>query len=242
MTKTESKEANFPIDRGFTMRGIEITRLETFMDAAFAFAITMLVISVGTIPENYPELIISLKEIPACLCSFFIIMIFWFSHRTWSRRYGLEDKYTIVLSIGLIFILLVFMYPLRLIFSALFTGLSNGWLTSTFEVTSTRELIGLYAIYGAGLFAMAGILFLLYLRAFSQRNLLKLNQFEIDKTKSKFILLGIVSFTGFVAAILALILSETLASWSALTYLAIPVSAIFINRFYKKRLIFPFVM
>jgi hypothetical protein len=46
--------------------------------------------------------------------------------------------------------------------------------------------------------------------------------------------LGTVSFTGFVAAILALILSETLASWSALTYLAIPVSAIFINRFYKK--------
>jgi hypothetical protein len=101
---------------------------------------------------------------------------------------------------------------------------------------------GLYAIYGAGLFAMAGILFLLYLRAFSQRNLLKLNQFEIDETKSKFILLGIVSFTGFVAAILALILSETLASWSALTSLAIPVSAIFINRFYKKRLIFHFVI
>jgi len=70
MTKTESEKANFPIDRGFTMRGIEITRLETFMDAAFAFAITMLVISVGTIPENYSELIISLKEIPACLCSF----------------------------------------------------------------------------------------------------------------------------------------------------------------------------
>jgi hypothetical protein len=33
-----------------------------------------------------------------------------------------------------------------------------------------------------------------------------------------------------------------LASWSALMSLAIPVSAIFINRFYKKRLIFPFVI
>jgi uncharacterized membrane protein len=235
MTKIESEKANFSINKGFTMRGIEITRLETFMDAAFAFAITMLVISVGTIPKNYPELIISLKEIPACLCSFFIIMIFWFSHRTWSRRYGLEDKYTIVLSIGLIFILLVFMYPLRLIFSALFTGLSNGWFPSRFEVASPIELIGLYVIYGAGLFAMAGILFLLYLRAFSKRDLLKLNQFEIDKTKSKVILLGTVSFTGFIASILALISSETLASWSALTYLTIPVSAIFINRFYKKR-------
>lgn len=234
MTKTESEKENFAINRAFKLRGIEITRLETFMDAAFAFAITMLVISVGTIPKNYPELIISLKEIPACLCSFFIIMIFWFSHRTWSRRYGLEDKYTIVLSIGLIFILLVFMYPLRLIFSALFTGLSNGWFPSKFEVSNNSELIGLYAIYGAGLFAMAGILFLLYVRAFSKRNLLKLNQFEVNKTKSKVIFLGTVSVTGFVAAFSALVASETLASWSALTYLAIPISAIFINRFYKK--------
>lgn len=235
MTKTESEQENLSINEGFTLRGIEITRLETFMDAAFAFAITMLVISVGTIPTNYPELIISLKEIPACLCSFFIIMLFWFSHRTWSRSYGLEDKYTIFLSIGLIFILLVFMYPLRLIFSALFTGLSNEWFPSTFEVASINELNGLYTIYGAGLFAMAGILSLLYLHAFSKRDLLKLNQFEIDKTKSKVLLLGTVSFTGLLAAILALILSETLASWSALTYLAIPISAIFINRASKTK-------
>ncbi|WP_111708681.1 TMEM175 family protein [Lutibacter citreus] len=234
MTKSESKQTNLSSSEDFKMRGTQITRLETFMDAAFAFAMTMLVISVGTIPKNYPELIISLKEIPAFVCSFFIIMTFWLSHRTWSRRYGLEDKNTIFLSISLIFILLIYMYPLRLIFSNLFAWLSNGWFPSTFEVKSKSELIGLFVIYGIGLFAMAGIISLLYLRAYSKRIFLKLNKFEVHKTKNKITLLAAVSFTGLVATFLALILSENLALWSVLTYLTIPITVTFINRFYKK--------
>jgi len=49
----------------FKVRGKEVTRLETFMDAAFAFATTMLVISVGTLPKNYQELVLSLYPIRA---------------------------------------------------------------------------------------------------------------------------------------------------------------------------------
>ena len=37
--------------RGFRLRGIEMTRLETFIDAAFAFAISMLVIASQQIPD-----------------------------------------------------------------------------------------------------------------------------------------------------------------------------------------------
>jgi len=234
MDKTESEEINPGLNEDFEMRGKDITRLETFMDAAFAFAMTMLVISVGTIPKNYAELITSLKDIPAFLCSFFIIMTFWLSHRTWSRRYGLEDKKTLFLSISLIFILLVYIYPLRLIFSSLFSWVSNGWFPSTFEVNSNSELTGLFAIYGFGLFAMAGILSLLYVRAFSKRAELKLNDFEIQKTKNKVAVLAAVSVTGFIAAILAFILPEHLALWSFLTYITLPFTGIFINCFYKR--------
>src|SRR5882724_9407816 len=38
--------------RGFRLRGMEMTRLETFIDAAFAFAISMLVIAAQQIPDN----------------------------------------------------------------------------------------------------------------------------------------------------------------------------------------------
>ena len=63
--------------QGFQLRGTEVTRLETFIDAAFAFAVTMLVISVGDIPNNYQELILALKGIPSFAASFASIAIFW---------------------------------------------------------------------------------------------------------------------------------------------------------------------
>ena len=38
-----------PVEGGFRMRGLEMTRIEVFVDAAFAFAVTMLVIGIGFI-------------------------------------------------------------------------------------------------------------------------------------------------------------------------------------------------
>jgi predicted RNA binding protein YcfA (HicA-like mRNA interferase family) len=42
---------------GFRLRGIQMTRLETFIDAAFAFAISMLVIAAQQIPDNIVALL-----------------------------------------------------------------------------------------------------------------------------------------------------------------------------------------
>lgn len=222
------------LNKEFKMRGKEVTRLETFMDAAFAFATTMLVISVGTLPKNYHELILSLKEIPAFLSSFCIIMIFWLSHRSWSRKYGLEDRRTITLSLGLIFVLLIYIYPLRLIFSRLFAWLSGGWLKSTFEIQSMAELIGLFVIYGLGLFALSGLMSLLYQRAYSKRASLELSAFETEDTKLRVISLAIVSLTGLIAAILALLLPIQLSIWSTFIYTTIPVSMGIAKRLSKR--------
>ena len=92
-----------PIENGIRLRGSNMTRLETLTDAAFAFAITMLVISVGKIPSNVEELINALKAIPAFLFAFSIIALFWSSHRNWSRYYGIEDIISRMITFGLIF-------------------------------------------------------------------------------------------------------------------------------------------
>ena len=34
---------DWPVEHGFRMRGLQMTRVETFTDAAFAFAVTLLV-------------------------------------------------------------------------------------------------------------------------------------------------------------------------------------------------------
>jgi hypothetical protein len=54
---------------GFRLRGMEMTRLETFIDAAFAFAITMLVIAAQQIPDDIETLLAAFKNVPAFIAS-----------------------------------------------------------------------------------------------------------------------------------------------------------------------------
>src|SRR5438046_7986448 len=49
---------------GFRLRGMEITRLETFIDAVFAFAITMLVIAAQQIPDDIETLLAASRYRP----------------------------------------------------------------------------------------------------------------------------------------------------------------------------------
>jgi hypothetical protein len=83
---------------GFRLRGLEMTRLETFIDAAFAFAITMLVIAAQQIPDDIETLLAAFKNVPAFVASVIVLGIFWRGHWLWSRRYGLEDGISISLA------------------------------------------------------------------------------------------------------------------------------------------------
>ena len=56
-------------DQGRILRGEAMTRIDTFVDAAFAFAFTMLVISIDQIPRSPTELIELSKDIPSFVFS-----------------------------------------------------------------------------------------------------------------------------------------------------------------------------
>src|SRR5262245_63728645 len=79
-----------------------MTRLETFIDAAFAFAITMLVIATQQIPDDIETLLAAFKNVPAFVTSIIVLGIFWRGHWLWSRRYGLEDGVSIFISWAMI--------------------------------------------------------------------------------------------------------------------------------------------
>src|SRR5947207_7581666 len=96
--------------RGFRLRGIAMTRLETFIDAAFAFAISMLVISAQQIPDDIASLLAAFKNVPTFICSIAVLGIFWRGHWLWSRRYGLEDSVTFLFSWALIVTFVIFFY------------------------------------------------------------------------------------------------------------------------------------
>src|SRR5437588_10274957 len=112
--------------RGFRLRGMEMTRLETFIDATFAFAISILVIAASRIPENIDELLAAFRNVPAFVTSIAVLGIFWRGHWLWSRRYGLEEGISTLISWAMIVTMLIYIYPLRAIFGAMWYLLSDG--------------------------------------------------------------------------------------------------------------------
>ena len=203
---------------GFRNRGAEMTRLETFADAAFAFAITMLVISIGNIPRTFEELVVAMKGVPAFAACFVQIMLYWVGHRKWSRRYGLDDTPTLLITLGLIFVMLVYVYPLRLMFSALFAWLSGGWLPSEFAVRSAEHLIGLFVVYGLGSFFLSAMILLLYRHAERCAEDLGLSPLERVLTRGESVSWLVMTLTGLASAAFAWFLPTPVAVFAGFVY------------------------
>ncbi|MBL4660047.1 MAG: DUF1211 domain-containing protein [Alcanivoracaceae bacterium] len=225
-----------PIKNGFRLRGTDITRLETFTDAAFAFAVTMLVIAGDSVPTNYDALMKSLKDIPSFAASIAMILYIWFGHLQWSRRYGLEDGISVMLSGMLILSILVFVYPLKLVFAAMFAFFSGGFLLSEFVVTNVDDMTGLFVFYGFGFTITCLILSSLFLYTLSKTKQLKLNPREVFETKVNIALWLMVALPAFTSAIAAWLLPPTIGVWSGFMYwLYLIISPIFSIKTNNKR-------
>src|SRR6059058_4409837 len=161
---------SLPRSRGFRLRGMDMTRLETFIDAAFAFAISMLVIAAQQIPDNIQALLAAFKNVPTFVCSIAVLGIFWRGHWLWSRRYGLEDGASIFISWTLVVTILIFIYPLKAIFGAMWYLLSSGQVGQPFSLHTTEsQARTIFAIYALGLIAISAEILLLNLRAWLLR-------------------------------------------------------------------------
>ena len=73
------------VEGGFRVRGEAVTRLETFVDAAFAFAVTLLVVSFDAMPDSVAELYDALRRLPAFLGGFAILAILWIAHHRFTE-------------------------------------------------------------------------------------------------------------------------------------------------------------
>ena len=179
MTWTAEQLANMPVRNGFRQRGEDMTRLETFTDAAFAFAVTLLVVGGGdSIPANFDEMIVAMKQVPAFAASFANIMLFWHAHHVWSRRFGLENTRSILLSLLLVFVVLVYVYPLKAIYSGALEFFSGGYLESYFALESAADLRTLFLIFGAGYASLSAVIVLLNRHALAASELLMLSDLE----------------------------------------------------------------
>jgi uncharacterized membrane protein len=222
---------------GFRLRGIEMTRLETFIDAAFAFAISMLVIAAQQIPDNIQALLAAFKNVPTFVCSITVLGIFWRGHWLWSRRYGLEDGRSILISWAMIVTILIFIYPLKAMFGAMWYLLSSGQVGQRFSLHTTEaEARTLFAIYAIGTVAISGEILLLNLRAWQLREPLRLNARERLFTSGELTGWCIPVSVGLVALVLALTLPIEQIAWSGWVYFSIALLRPMHQRFLRRQL------
>jgi uncharacterized membrane protein len=164
-------------ENGFRWRGAEITRLEGFSDAVFAFAVTLLVVSLE-VPKTFHELLAAIRGFAAFGVCFGILVQVWFNHYRFFRRYGLQDPLTVTLNCVLLFFVLFYVYPLKYLFVSLFHG--GGAI-------GADEARTLFVIYGLGYAAVFGVFALLYLHAWRRRHELALNRIEQARTRHSLI-------------------------------------------------------
>jgi uncharacterized membrane protein len=219
---------------GFRLRGVEMTRLETFIDAAFAFAITMLVIAAQQIPDDVTTLLAAFKNVPAFVASVVVLGIFWRGHWKWSRRYGLEDGVSILISWAMIVTILIYMYPLKAIFSAMWFLLSNGQVGHRLGAQSLSQVRALFAVFALGFIAIALEVMLLNLRAWQLREPLRLNAREKLITLYEVTGWSIPVCVGIVSFVLALTLPAEHIEWSGWVYFSMIV-LVPLHNFYLKR-------
>ena len=106
------------------------------------------------------------------------LMLFWWGHHNWSRRYGLEDGASMLCSLALVATMLIYIYPLRVIISAFFANATGGSLPLPFEL-DVNQIGSLYAVFGAGFSTLAALLVVLYLIALKRRTQLVLGPLEV---------------------------------------------------------------
>lgn len=220
MTQSLSDEFldSAPVEDGFRLRGSDMTRIEVFVDAAFAFALTMLVISFDRIPESFDEIVIAIKGIPAFIVAVIQLVWIWHTHSQWSERYGLRDTGTVVLSTALLIIMLIYIYPMRLMFEGMFQFLSGGYFPSTLQLTSVEDVARMFVFLGAGLASVCAVFALMYRHAGTRRDELRLNDDELHlTTTSAFVWTGSVVVC-MACIVLALTLPASLLAYAGFGY------------------------
>src|SRR5450432_2431831 len=114
-------------------RSSEIQRIETFSDGVFAFAVTLLIVSLE-VPHSFDELIKTMRGFFGFGISFFLLVFIWQEQHRFFRLYGMDDGGTLRLNISLLFLVLFYVYQLKFLFSLSFGDLIYGTGKSPFTI------------------------------------------------------------------------------------------------------------
>lgn len=178
-------------------------RLDAFVDAAFAFAVSLLVIATAAPPADLDDLWQALGRIPASAGAFALIAVFWFGHRAFGKLTRKRDGVTQYVSLAIVFTVLNYVYPLRLLTETGFYWMSGGRLPGRGVIQSLGDLQQLFTIYGLGFALLAGFYALLFRHAVRKAEALDLTPQALDDARDHAAIWIILAVSGLLSALLA---------------------------------------
>jgi uncharacterized membrane protein len=184
-------------------RHFEIQRIETFSDGVFAFAVTLLIVSLE-VPKSFEELLTTMRGFFAFGISFLLLVMIWNEQHRFFRNYGLDDIWTITLNGMLLFIVLFYVYPLKFLFTLIFSDQIYGAHKSPFTIEQSQFPM-LMMIYALGFMAIYSLFFLMYLHASRKSVKLGLSpveKFDCHSGMHRILIMVSVGFGSFITAFL----------------------------------------
>lgn len=200
-------------DDGFRSRGVEVTRIEGLSDGVFAFAVTLLIVSLE-VPKTFDELMAVMRGFFAFAICFALLLQVWHEQYRFFRRYNLQDSTSLILNCILLFLVLFYVYPLKF----LFTFLVNMWMGFATVQIKDRQVPLLMEIFSAGFLAVSCIFMLLYGHALHKRDALELNALEVFDTKVSIGAAAINAFTAIASLAIAWIAPIQSSGFSGIIY------------------------
>jgi uncharacterized membrane protein len=170
-------------EQNFRWRGNEVTRVEGFTDAAFAFAVTLLIVALE-VPHTFEGLMDVVRGFPAFVICFTFLMTFWNAHYRYHRRYGIESVFSRVMTMAIIVLVLFFVYPLKFLFTLLTVQILGLDLHNAPHLDGRYQVQTMYLIYGLGLAGVWGLYAVLYGHALANREKLQLDATETALTRA----------------------------------------------------------
>lgn len=166
-------------------------RLESFSDAVFAFAATLLVVSLE-VPDTFEVLKTQLKGIFSFGVSFGALVLIWRAHYSFFIRTTYRDNFIMIFNTILLFVVLYFVYPLKFLANMMF---SNYYFTgkNSYGIRTADDLSELFILYGIGIILIFFCFSMMYWRAEKKSSDDKIKLAFFKRHFSIFVFVGILS-------------------------------------------------